>query len=499
MKRVLIIAALFILSGSLFMTIALSGTGGTYSSYSQSSDISVDSTSQTSTENHTSTLTSTDISSSPESSSEKPLSQPISSKENSSSQTSSDKVSSENVSSQETSSGKTSSQETSSKVTSSQTSSDTTSSDVVTETIKPTYNEKRAVWIYYSELNTMLAGGNKTAFVNNFKNACNNIKNTGLNTVIVQVRPFSDALYQSSYFPWSHIITGTQGKNPGFDPLKEMVKIAHNSGLKIEAWINPYRIRTSNITLSSDNPATNWEITKEDYVISVGVNKYYNPAYDEVQDLIVNGVLEIVNNYDVDGIHFDDYFYPNPDASFDKKAYETLGNGKSLGDFRRDNVSKLMKKVYNAIKKADSSVTFGISPQGNSDINYNQQYVDVKTIINRGYIDYICPQIYYGFKNEGQPFEKTVKTFNDYVKGTNVKLYVGIAAYKIGAVDNWAGESGKNEWLNTTDILKRQVLKTREYSNCKGFFLYNYSSLFTPSSSVKEQIETEIENLKSIF
>ncbi len=488
MKKVLIITALFLLSATLFMSMALSGTSGTTSSFEQS-DILTDSTSQTSTQEDNSVTTSLETSS-----------QEISSQENSSEKPSSKETSSEVISSKETSSKETSSEETSSeKVSSKETSSEITSSAVtssqeITETVTPTYNETRAIWISYLELNSMLAGGNKAAFVNNFKTACENVKNLNLNTVIVHVRPFSDALYKSDYFPWSHIINGVQGTNPGFDPLEEMVKIAHNAGLKIEAWINPYRIRTSNMALSNDNPAVKWAAS--DYVVSVGNNKYYNPAYSEVQDLIVNGVVEIVRNYDVDGIHFDDYFYPDPDEDFDKLAYQTLGNGQTLGDFRRNNVTTLIRKVYNAVKNVNPSVTFGISPQGNNTINYNQQYVDVKTIVRNGYIDYLCPQIYYGFEHGLSPFDKTVEEFNGYVKGTNVKLYVGMAAYKIGNVDNWAG-SGKNEWLTTTDILKRQVLETRKNNNCKGFFLYTYSSFF--SSSLSEQMKTEIQNLKSIL
>ena len=486
MKKVLIIAVLFFVSATLFMSIALSGMNGTESSsLFNSSDNIIDSTSQTSTENDSSVTSSEEISSEIVSSKEEPSSEAPSSKEESSKETSSEKPSSEETSSEEVSSKETSSK---------QTSSEMTSSTPITETITPTYNEKRAIWISYLELNTMLKGGTKSSFANNFKTACDNAKELGLDTLIVHVRPFSDALYKSEYFPWSHIINGYQGADPGFDPLEEMVKIAHDRGLKIEAWINPYRIRTSNLTLSEDNPAVKW--ASSDYVVSVGNNKYYNPAYEEVQNLIVKGVEEIVRNYDVDGIHFDDYFYPDPDEDFDKLAYQTLGNAQSLGDFRRNNVTNLIRKVYNAIKTIDSTVVFGISPQGNNTINYNQQYVDVETIINHGYIDYVCPQIYYGFEHSLSPFDKTVQQWSTYVKGTNVKLYVGMAAYKIGNVDNWAG-SGKNEWLTTTDILKRQVIVTRENKECNGFFLYTYSSFFSPNLS--EQMQTEIQNLKSIL
>ncbi len=490
MKKILIIAAATILSGALFVSIALAGNVSVANN--PSSDISSDITSLDIT---SSEISSTEIVSSENS--EQSSSGEISSTQQSSEQTSSkitsseatsSAASSENTSSEETSSEQTSSEETSSEITSSE--------PPAPPTIAPPSNEKRAVWISYLELKKMFSGGSKSSFTNAFSKACNNIADFGLNTVIVQVRPFSDALYNSSYFPYSHIISGVQGQDPGYDPLKEMVKIAHNHGLKIEAWINPYRIRTSDIKLSSQNPAVKW--AGSDYVVSIGVNKYYNPAYNDVQELIVDGVAEIVRNYDVDGIHFDDYFYPTTDASFDQNAYNSLGDGRDLGDFRRDNVTILMKKVYNKIKSINPSVTFGISPQGNNQINYNSQYVDVKTIINKGYIDYICPQIYYGFNNSQQPFSQTVKEWNGYVSGTDVKLYVGIAAYKVGTVDNWAGD-GKYEWQNTTDILKRQVLETGKYNGCKGFFLYRYESLFKIDTAISSQMETEKQNLQSIF
>ncbi len=496
MKKILIVAAALILSSALFLSIALAGIGDTQN---QNSDSSLDITSsqitssETASEETSTEITSSDITSSEETSSETISSQEVSSKEESSKEESSKETSSQQVSSKETSSQITSSSVTSSQTTSSET---TSSEDETPPTIAPISDEKRAVWISYLELKTMLAGGNKSAFVSNFKAACSNIKNFGLNTVIVHVRPFSDALYDSDYFPYSHIITGVQGQDPGFDPLSEMVKIAHNAGLYIEAWVNPYRIRTSDITLSQTNPAVKW--AGSDYVVSVGVNKYYNPAYEDVQNLIVDGVLEIVNNYDVDGIHFDDYFYPNPNDSFDQNAYNSLGNGQTLGDFRRNNVTNLIEKVYTAVKNADSSVEFGISPQGSSSINYNQQYIDVKSIINGGYIDYVCPQIYYGFKNETQPFASTVKEWHNYTKGTGVKLYVGLAAYKSGNTDTWAG-TGKGEWKSYTDILKRQVLESRQYNTYKGFFLYKYESLFELNSPIGWFMSEEKNNLQSIF
>ena len=157
------------------------------------------------------------------------------------------------------------------------------------------------------------------SFKRKFKNIANKAKEKKFNTLIVQVRPFSDALYESSYYPYSHIISGAQGKNPGYDPLKYMCAYSHKLGLKIHAWINPYRVRsTSDLKLSANNPYKN----NKNLGVKVDDGIYYNPALSGVRKLIENGIKEIINNYDVDGIQFDDYFYPTSKKSFDEEQYK---------------------------------------------------------------------------------------------------------------------------------------------------------------------------------
>ena len=192
--------------------------------------------------------------------------------------------------------------------------------------------EVRAIWISYLDFNSLLKGRTQAQFTANIQGAFDNIKEMGLNTVFVQVRPYGDALYDSDYFPWSHTITGTEGVNPGYDPLAIMVKEAHARGLSIEAWINPYRVRHSGTTaaLSSDNQAQKWLSAGSDSVVKTAVGIYYNPGSEEARQLIVDGVKEIVANYNVDGIHFDDYFYPTTDASFDSGTYAAYQNSGRL-------------------------------------------------------------------------------------------------------------------------------------------------------------------------
>ena len=351
--------------------------------------------------------------------------------------------------------------------------------------------EISAVWVSYLDLAPMLTGKTKSQFTSNIGNAFDKIADTGFNTVIVQVRPFADALYDSDYFPWSYLCTGTEGKDPGYDPLAIMVSQAHSRGLEIEAWLNPYRVRATNYTkpLSNSNQASIWLDEGSDAVVEYKGGIYYNPASEEARELILNGVEEIVDNYDVDGIHMDDYFYPDPDKSFDADSYAEYEGNLSLGNWRRQNVNTLVKGIYSTVKNADSSVRFGISPTGNNDNNYNKQYADVaKWAGSSGYVDYICPQIYWGYDHSTMPYAETVSDWDDMVTSSSVKLIVGIGAYRLG-------ESG--EWSGTSDILARMVKTARKADNYGGIAMYRYDSLY--NSSVPKQAARECANLSKIL
>lgn len=361
----------------------------------------------------------------------------------------------------------------------------------------------KGVWISYLEMAELLGNKTEKQFTANIGSAFDNVKDFGLNTVIVQVRPFGDALYDSEYFPWSYTITGTEGKDPGFDPLAIMVREAKDRGLRIEAWLNPYRIRANGNknAISKNSQAGKWIAEGSGAVITYDGTTSFNPASKAARELIVNGAAEIARNYDVDGIHIDDYFYPTDSAAFDKNtysAYQKNGGELALADWRRSNVETLVKEMYAAIKAADKNVKFGISPQSSVYNNYNAQYLDVEKIISKGYCDYMCPQIYFGYENDAQPYQKTLDQWSKMVSGTNVKLYIGLAVYKIGALDSYAG-GGKNEWLENDDLMERMVLDAREANNYGGFFLYRYDSVFKPAAKVKAAVQKENKNLKSIL
>lgn len=371
--------------------------------------------------------------------------------------------------------------------------------------IGPAEDEMRAVWFSYLEFQSMLTGRDEEQFTANIEEAFDNVKDADFNTVLVQVRPYGDALYRSNLFPWSYIITGEEGMDPGFDPLEVMIREAKKRSLRIEAWINPYRIRSGNeasYPLSEDNPARQWEAEGNSAVVRFGDGLYYNPANEQAQKLIVDGVKEILENYDVDGIHFDDYFYPTAAEEFDADdyaAFKEQGGTLPLSGWRRENVNQLVRDVYAAVKEISPSVLFGISPQGNNGVNYHTQFIDTaKWLSNEGYVDYICPQIYFGFENDEAPYQSTVKDWERQIKGDSIRLYVGLAPYKIGMEDVWAGE-GAAEWMENDDLLRRMVEYAREQDHYAGFAMFRYQFLFDPEESVREQVERELENLRQLF
>ena len=367
------------------------------------------------------------------------------------------------------------------------------------EAISPvSYDEKRAIWISYLDFGSLLQGKSRAEFKNNISGAFSKISALGLNTVIVQVRPFGDALYPSKLFPWSKVASGDEGVSPGFDPLQIMVDEARARDLKIEAWINPYRVRAKGSfeELSKDNIARAWQ--GSDDVISFNGGIYYNPASAKARKLIVDGVTEIVKNYDIDAIHFDDYFYPTTDPSFDSSSYAKSETPLSLDDWRRENVNTLVREVYSAIKAQNPRVKFGISPGSSIEKNYSTHYVDAKKWLStNGYVDYIMPQIYHGFSNSKMPFAKAVSAWSNLIKA-DVSLEIGLSPYKLGNEDKYAGD-GRYEWLEADDILKNMTELSRGAKHYGGIALFRYDSVFNPEARVKAIVDEELSSLKSIF
>ena len=366
-----------------------------------------------------------------------------------------------------------------------------------------TYNainfaEQKAMWISYLEFQSILKGKTQAQFKASVQSMYNNCKSMGINTVYVHARSHSDAFYVSDLYPWSLNCTGTIDVSPGFDPFKILVDEAHSRGLSIHAWINPMRGLTDADMqkISNKYQIKQWyndPAKRGTYIVSVDGTWYCSPAYKEVRNLITNGAKEIVSKYNVDGIHIDDYFYPTTATSFDTMAFSQSGSN-NLSQWRLDTISSMVRELYAGIKSVNPTVLFGVSPQGNISNDYSTQYADVKKwCANQGYLDYIVPQIYYGFKNTSQPYATNLQSWCNLVTAPNVKLVAGLAPYKIGSVES------TGEWENDTRIMARQVETFKAQPKYGGAAFFRYGSMFWPSAYIQPQMSKEIEELTAVL
>ncbi len=349
--------------------------------------------------------------------------------------------------------------------------------------------ELRGVWIstvanidYPSQQTT-----DSNVLKNDLINILDNCKDMGFNAVFFQVRPCGDALYKSSIFPWSKYLTGTQGlaPNDGFDPLQFAVEEAHARGMQLHAWINPYRITNTsadNPYLAKQNPA----VLNPNLVIQDSNGKmYYNPGDQASIDLIVDGAAEIVQNYDVDGLHMDDYFYPDGGYNDDGTYAYYKDEYPDKAAWRRSNVDKLVKTMDERLHSIKANIQFGISPRGiwanksdmaeGSDTNgggsYTAIYADSRGWVKNGWVDYIMPQIYWNIGYKIADYSVLCDWWSDVVAGTGVRLYIGEAAYRTvsSTTEAWRGENGVNE-------LRTHILNGRANPNISGYCCFTYNN-----------------------
>lgn len=309
-------------------------------------------------------------------------------------------------------------------------------------------------------------------------------KDAGLNTLFFQVRPSCDAFYKSSIFPWSKYLSGTQGTAPknNFDPLKYIIEKCHENDIELHAWINPLRV-TAN---SNDNLISSHPLYKDtNLTFKVNDKIYLNPGIPEAIEFVVDGIREIVLNYDVDGIHYDDYFYPEGEIP-DTDTFAEYGvDFGSIRNWRVDNINNLIKNTYVAIKEINENISFGVSPPGiwanySSNILGSQTsgfeafyriYADSRGWVKNGWVDYIAPQIYWYVGQLGSDFSTLIKWWKDVCKDTGVALYVGIAGYK-------SGDTAQNSKWNDGQEVSRQLAMADMYAD--GIIIYSFSDVQKP-------------------
>lgn len=348
--------------------------------------------------------------------------------------------------------------------------------------VKAEVKEMRGAWIptvWNIAWPSSSSKGNQTRQKQEMISMLDRLKATGINNVFFQVRDEGDALYRSNINPWSRFLTGTQGRDPGYDPLEFMITEAHKRGIKVHAWMNPYRAWTSK---TKDGLSPSSQVSKHPEWIAFYDNRYYfQPGLPEVKSYILDTVKEVLDNYDVDGIHFDDYFYPGGNFP-DDSVYNKYGSGNKAA-WRRSVVNDMVKSVYQLVKSTKPSVEFGVSPGGiwrnkSSDPNgsntngneaYSSQNADSLAWIRGGYIDYIAPQIYWTFENKRAGYQTLVDWWSNQLRGSKVKLYIGHDIEKYGQ-SSYGGE-------NVAAQIKRQLDYANSKSEVDGSIFYEATQI----------------------
>lgn len=330
-----------------------------------------------------------------------------------------------------------------------------------------------------------------------------NLKSLGINTVFFQVKPDGTALWPSKILPWSDMLTGTIGQDPGYDPLQFMLDEAHKRGIKVHAWFNPYRV-TTNIqpnTLAAlsrtlpQNPASVY-VLHRDWIRTSGDRLVLDPGIPEARDWITSIVAEVVERYPVDGVQFDDYFYTETKSSAlnDTQTWQKYGQAyASKADWRRQNTQALIAQVSRTIKQINPNVAFGVSPAGvwrnrshdpaGSDTRgaaaYDESFADTRRWVQQGLLDYIAPQIYWPFARDAARYDVLAKWWAEVVKPTNTRLYIGVALYKVG-------EPSRNEpdWTVNGGVpeLRKQLDLNDTMPGISGTILFRENNLNQPQA-----------------
>lgn len=343
-------------------------------------------------------------------------------------------------------------------------------------------------------------------------------KAIGINVIVLQVRPAGDAFYPSQYFPWSKYLTGTQGRDPGYDPLAFWLEQTHKRKMALHAWINPYRLSTGGITKPAQLPAEHPARKNPTWAIPFADGKiYFNPGIPACRKYVVQAAMEIVKNYPVDGIHIDDYFYPYPKegAEFNDQAafkkfsakflreagLENLDPKQQLQHWRRNNVNTLIKEIYDGKNRIRKSVQFGVSPFGiwrnqstdptGSDTkglqSYDAIYADTKYWIENGIVDYVVPQLYWNIGFEVADYARLVQWWNDLAaRHEKVALYIGLAVHRVGGNPDTAWEG--------SDEIVRQIQMNRTKPAVAGQFYFGWKEIARDKAGVATKIKQLIQN-----
>jgi uncharacterized lipoprotein YddW (UPF0748 family) len=330
----------------------------------------------------------------------------------------------------------------------------------------------------------------------------------GMNALVVQIRPVADAFYRSQYEPWSEWLSGKQGQepNPPYDPLAFMVEESHKRGMEFHAWFNPYRATFD--TISSKLSPDHVSLKHPEWLLTYGGKKIFDPGLPQVREYIVGVILDVVRNYDIDAVHFDDYFYPYPvagDTLRDDSTFVKFPNGfANKDDWRRNNVNLLIKMIYDSIRLAKPHMKFGISPFGvwrnrsedaqGSDTragntSYAHLYADSRAWLQQGIIDYIVPQNYFSTGYRVVNYEKLTKWWLTNTNGRH--LYMGQGPYKIN-------KNADSTWFHPSEM-PRQIRLNRQYPQIQGSVYFSSKSIMSNPNHIADSLQEDFYRYPSLI
>lgn len=303
-----------------------------------------------------------------------------------------------------------------------------------------------------------------------------------INTIFFQVKAMGDAFYNSPYEPWATSITGVRGKDPGYDILKFLIDEAHNREIEFHAWMNPYRIATR-AGSSSSYPVLHSSV-KPDWVVSHEKIQIYNPAVPEVRTRLADIIKDLIGKYDVDGVHFDDYFYPDPSGAgqmvSDQADYSKYGQGyATIEAFRRANVDQAIQGVHDAIVATKPSVVFSVSPAASKDYNYNTLYADIAKWCQQGWVDLLIPQLYQEIGNKSNDFQTNLSIWSQY--NYTAALVIGHAIYKFG-------DATQASAFQSTAELEKQFDLTKKNKKSVGSALYSAKYIMDNKIGISDKL-----------
>ncbi|RZK60663.1 MAG: glycoside hydrolase [Pedobacter sp.] len=325
-------------------------------------------------------------------------------------------------------------------------------------------------------------------------------KKTGLNAVMLQIRPTADALYSKSRELWSHWLTGKQGlaPAPGYDPLEFAIKEAHFRGMELHAWFNPYRATMTAAQLVSPDHMVK---KSPELFYTYGGQKLFDPGIPEVREYITQIILDVVKGYDIDGVHFDDYFYPYQIAGqriSDASTFSKYPNGfTKINDWRRNNVDLLIKMVNDSVHHYKKYIKFGVSPFGiwrnyredtlgsktNGLSNYEELYADSRKWVKEGWVDYINPQIYFTASRSAAPFGVLLDWWGNNTFGRH--LYIGQAAYLVNTITKV-----DPTWRRLNEM-PNQIRAMRQNNRVQGSVFFSSKSLSTNAKSLTDSLRND--------